>query len=1069
MKATFPYFESGLPLRSRDLNAIYARADEDVRNTRTCLQGMGIFYGLHARYEAAVTGTGAHPNQIVIQKGAGVTSQGYLFCAETDVVLSKISNKKFKIETARFSTDPFTKYLEEKETANNSAPTILVEELFVVKKDKDQKDEELKDVMDLTPDLMFDMVGTAPNTPKRVNKRLVVFFQVNKTKAEGCATCDKGILADLEIKYLLISEAQWAALTFACNIGETDPIQSFVPTQLSLSRVGFAAPCIFLNTWQPNSYDGRNNTAIEQISAEISRTVTQFEKVFSNTEGVSALAKLKSLGGANSTKGQYVHDYLRLIIRAYNEFVSAPFTRHFGALPPDTCFPKHLVLGSFNERETPSETERTKLYRPPFDDATESDFAFSKKLYERLMSLLNNHSFGSDLRTVLRITPSRRPSHPLSMQAIPFYLNAEEVRKTWRLTTRFESSIAHYGTPLSLNTQPTFDEADFYRIEGHIGTQLFRQGRNQIEIERDCQGLPFQVVVTQFKQADAANALTFSQFADKHNSLEHQGGVPAGGTFVVVVNEQGVVLADFCLPYWVVEKVTDVVASFVATRVPSTPNRYKFDALSSVNVATFNWFVDDSTVITGGEITGVNGGVFTRTFEPRNGENTSNFFVRLEAIANDGRKDVEVATVVVQRPVVLPAQIAANFTTTQNGNVFTFDATTSTPNDATLIWSVDNDNRPIDKAIEITGSRGEIFTRSFTEESKHFFVRLEVSKDGRKDVEVTTVFVQKTTQKATPNERPIPIISLSEKNESNARIIGDEIWISIGDNDDEPFIPQLILSKDGSKNFDKFRWELVNLINKDISTPTKIDESSVQPNLLWQKDDVPKKYRVRLYLWKTLFPEDEIFDEKIIVRSFGFAQFAIAPDPAEPVVIQPVGDKKEVPLVAKRGLGVAESTPSVVEPAAALKALRSRQKDYRTALEQAAAAESNDKTDAKIYAALTFISGFLPDASKTDEQMVRWQQVIEDALPSKKTGKISTSQQAIVQNLVCFLFDKLTDVQATGLSDGATKGIQSVFAKLKSYSTFDFNTVKETWQTAAIRTAENTATVDVLLTLFGNI
>jgi hypothetical protein len=46
MKVIFPYFESGLPLRSRDLNAIYRRADEDVRNTRTCLQGMGIFYGV---------------------------------------------------------------------------------------------------------------------------------------------------------------------------------------------------------------------------------------------------------------------------------------------------------------------------------------------------------------------------------------------------------------------------------------------------------------------------------------------------------------------------------------------------------------------------------------------------------------------------------------------------------------------------------------------------------------------------------------------------------------------------------------------------------------------------------------------------------------------------------------------------------------------------------------------------------------------------------------------------------------------------------------------------------------
>lgn len=39
------------------------------------------------------------------------------------------------------------------------------------------------------------------------------------------------------------------------------------------------------------------------------------------------------------------------------------------------------------------------------------------------------------------------------------------------------------------------------------------------------------------------------QYIDQNPGIEHQGGVPAGGTFIVVFDEQGIVVADFCLPY----------------------------------------------------------------------------------------------------------------------------------------------------------------------------------------------------------------------------------------------------------------------------------------------------------------------------------------------------------------------------------------------------------------------------------------------------------------------------------------------------------------------------------------
>ena len=185
----------------------------------------------------------------------------------------------------------------------------------------------------------------------------------------------------------------------------------------------------------------------------------------------------------------------------------------------------------------------------------------------------------------------------------------------------------------------------------------------------------------------------------------------------------------------------------------------------------------------------------------------------------------------------------------------------------------------------------------------------------------------------------------------------------------------------------------------------------------------------------------------------------------QPVIVRGT-DVTPTPEGNVRGLLAEEETPSVVEPAAALKELRTRQRDYRTALEIAAVAEPKAKDDDKIYTALTFISGFQHDATKLEEQMGRWQEVIESALPSRKTSKINASQHAIVQNLVCFMFDKLTDLQAAGLSEKVRADVTAVMETLKAYKNLNINALKEAWQAEAIRTAENSATVDSLLSLF---
>lgn len=1044
MKATFPYFESGLPLRSRDLNAIYARADEDIRHSRTCLHGMGIFYGLNPSLVLVPNGV-----QIVIKKGVGITSQGYLFCPNQNITLSQISKTKIKIDVNRFSKDPFTVYLEQKETATGASSTIDVEELFI----GSEVPKEMKDrVRTLTSADLIDK-AVLDADPDIHNKRLVVFFQVNKTQAEGCATCDKGVLADLEIKYLLISGLELSKLNLDCTIDETNTPVNFTPSMppLSMSRLGLSGACISLEDWQPTSYEAINDTAIPTIASELEKVVTAFANVFANTEGGVALNKFKNLQG-KKINGQYIHDYLRIVIRAYNEFVSAPFTKYFAALPPETCFPKHLILGHFFEKRAngtaasiglDDKTKRTPLYRPPFDDATEPDFAYAKKLYERLISLLKNHKLDTALATDLKITPSRRPSHPLSTQAIPFYLDAAEMRETWRLNSFYNATIPHYGMP-PLSMQPAFDEADFYRIEGHIGLDLTTvDGIDPVKSLRDCQSLSFQIkYLSSGREVNDNELQTLAAFAMDNRGLEHQGGVPSGGTFVILVDDNSKIVADFCLPYWVEEKVVippQIVANFTVKPVPNVPNRYEFDATISVNATSYMWYVDNREVPSA-EIT-AEGKVFTHSFALTDTEQLRNFFVKLEAFGADGRKDVEMTTIVVQRPIQIPDQVVAAISLVRN------PLRENINNGETI--ELDSKDSKFAQEFEwfIEGnSKGKTPKLSFdfkydnaNQTSKQFLVKLLArnSATKREDFEEIMITIERQFQR---NQEfvPVALFSLQKKRQpvlEEGKQIGESLFFNNESvNPDGTTYIWLPLEADGVT-----AW----------GTATPNDEKEYMQSFEFDNgEQLTKNYVMQLIA--TLGTHSSTLKLPVTIQRL---QGIIEGD--EPI-------PEDVNRAFLLDEAAQKTPPSVVEQAAATKALRSRQKDYRTALEHAAAAETNDKLDNKIYAALAFMGGFQHDVNKLEEQIEPWQAALEAALPSKKTGKFGATQQAIVQNLILFLFDKLTDLQPEGISEKVATVLNSVFDKLKSYNNLNISDLASQWKAENIRTDANGKTIEQL-------
>lgn len=669
-KIIFPYFEKGFPLRSRDLNAVFRRAEEEVRHTRTCLHGMGILYGLHVAVET---------NKITIQAGAGVTSDGYLYCSHEEVILTevKIYNPPHSILRRQFGVESFGDFLDSQAVQVKRDDALTKDQTSQTKAANDPRQD---------PITAVELVaGENRALPDLAGRQLIIFFEVVTEKLQGCANCEKGTRAEIQTKYLLIDKTTWDDLSiggkrvFNCGNDESiDQTNTKVAPLPAVPRYGLIENCIGFseNKDLVEGYTATlGNGLIPLIKGVLTDLFDKLDSVFV-LNGKNEVTKLDSLLPLTVANAQYVHDYLRLIVRAYNEFVTTPFTRHIANLPPETCFPKHLVLGEFDANGAFSEESRTPLYRPPFADATDADFEYARKLYERLINLLTNTDFGSlttDAKKVLRITPSRRATFPIGTQAIPFYLKADEVRKTWRPASQFNELILSYDDKKQLQNQPFFDEADFYRIEGHVGQALTTDDneKNEVENLRDCLNLPFQIQLVRLG-GERGEVPSLAEFARQHPGLEHQGGVPAGGTFVLVVADEGnTVMGDFCLPYWVQPPAPKpLVADFeIDSRktIPGQGESFTFvNTSKNYNRLTdrLEWRVDGGDSLSEEEL-------FTFTF-PVSDLLVTHYFVTLTAIRGD-QESVEKTTIVVVhiKEKVPPPQ--ADFAVEEKANVKMLD------------------------------------------------------------------------------------------------------------------------------------------------------------------------------------------------------------------------------------------------------------------------------------------------------------------------------------------------------------------------------------------------------------
>lgn len=736
LSQSIPIFESGYPLRVDDLDNMFNYLDDNERHSRICLIGAGIFYGLDVSVEAGPT--------LKIAAGAGVTSQGYLYCDKEPK-----SFTKYKLLDKYSSA-----YLTNTNNWMEGDVTPLLSKSLI--KPKAPTPFDLTGVLELVEN-----DGKALLRNDLVDRVVVIVFERTSEKRNGCTTCNKGTNGNVTLRYLLVKKEEWNRVS-KCDLLpiESNPITLQFPY---LERFSLRGVCAQNFSFASSALlNGRYQTvvasAIDRLFSSLNMIVDSFALVFNRKidDDKKNVKNGTDWVKTNPISKQYSYDYTKHLIQAYTEFAENLFVQSTALLPPEMCFPKYLTLARLDVPAVSSTIEllpievhtdvRLPFYRPPFAN-TSVVFDEAKFLYERLMTLLDAANLLFDRRsthendpTDIKITPSSSLLKPLSNRAIPYYFNGGKLRSSWHFSlakTNRTKSISAYdresGAPFDepFLYQNSFDNADFYRIEGHIHknlgmvwNRLVGDVRNQSVGLRTCLNLPFSVeIVELLSNTEGAKPIftSLESFAEKHTGLEHQGGVMRGGTLILVVerisaNITGIerdltdvqkrelshykVVADFCLPYWVVEKPRKLPAAIFKelSRTPfnleTRSTQIVFQNLS-VNNDSIEWYINDVLITTGIDGTGN----LTHSFgfdDDKQAERT--FVVTLIAKSNDDDLPLDMSTqgvfisqTVFEKPLadfelVSRVPLKGTQTTLQTGEIITFENRSDHAD--TFVWSV---------------------------------------------------------------------------------------------------------------------------------------------------------------------------------------------------------------------------------------------------------------------------------------------------------------------------------------------------------------------------------------------
>jgi hypothetical protein len=526
----FPVFEANQVLTSGHLNDVFDFLDEQTRLTRSNLIGIGVVCGLEIKLD-----TSAAP-VVVLSKGCGVTSEGYLIVEPAD--LSLVSYRSYTVPLD-LNYPPF-----------NNATTNAQYPLW-----------ELFPTGEPNTTLLNSPAGFLDD------KAVLLFLELKKQGLRNCSpnNCDdKGSEVTATVRRLLIRIADLDKIIAAANaLGSgltTSDLDSALSAHLNLPDVHVLRFDV-LNSGPVTSNDVYTGfldvfraAKLAQATGEaLSAAYTAFKPLLKAAYPANPFGNFGSRFGfldsaPNSTVQvrflQYYVDLFEDLLRAYDEFRWKGAELICVCCPPDGLFPRHLMLGSLHPESSGQSDSRRQTFLPsPAVGCCAAESKAVLQLFSRLVELTARFTDAPGLPKTndkvridpqIRLTPSVLGDRPLAERAIPYYYmlngtpplyrlwNAEKTRRNranQNLGYRFDEysppAPAFVSDPLRYDLEPY----DFVRIEGHLGKD-YRRVLTTLLLLKSEYRLPIDIIALRTGAYDDTQPVDLSSAAARFQDLE---------------------------------------------------------------------------------------------------------------------------------------------------------------------------------------------------------------------------------------------------------------------------------------------------------------------------------------------------------------------------------------------------------------------------------------------------------------------------------------------------------------------------------------------------------------------
>ena len=524
----FPVFEANQVLTSSHLNDVFDYLDQQERQTRSHLIGIGIVCGL----EIGLTGS-----TVALSKGCGVTSEGYLIVEPDELAL---------VSYRTYTLPPDIDYPQFKDGANQ----YNLWELFEA--------------------------GTPNTTPLSSpanfldDKAVVLFLELKKEGLRNCSpnNCDdKGSQVTATVRRLLIAKSDADKIIAAANgLGSgltSSDIDALLSARLNL-------PDLKLRRFDVTSTNPVTSNDVYTAFLNMVRTgglatatgnalmaaYDAFKPLLVKNYAANPFANFVATYGfldtapANVTEVgflQYYADLFDDLLRAYDEFRWKGLELICACCPDDGLFPRHLMLGLLHPGivAKPADYRQNFLASPATGDCAKETKEVVQ-LFTRLVEMaarftntppLPNPNPSLPIDPQIRTTPSTVGCgcDELAAKAIPYYYAENGNPALYRLWSpvktarnRANQNLSYHSDLYTNPTAPAFvtdplrydlEPYNFLRIEGHLGKSYLDVLRSLLTMKAQYR-LPVDVIALRTGVYDETQPVDLTKEAARFQDLE---------------------------------------------------------------------------------------------------------------------------------------------------------------------------------------------------------------------------------------------------------------------------------------------------------------------------------------------------------------------------------------------------------------------------------------------------------------------------------------------------------------------------------------------------------------------